>query len=78
MEVVFDDLRRLPPKIVGEADLGGRLPYLGPMGLCVFTHSIRGEWNVPGKYGPHGELFFLPDSRGAGDGAGDLQPLLPC
>ena len=26
------------------------------MCVCVFTHSIR-EWNVPGKYGPHGEFF---------------------
>ena len=22
-------------------------------------------WNVPGKHGPHGELFFHPDQEGA-------------
>ena len=25
--------------------------------LCLRTASV--EWNVPGKYGPHGELFFF-------------------
>ena len=25
--------------------------------LCLRTPSV--EWNVPGKYGPHGELFFF-------------------
>ena len=44
-------------------------PYLDPMdSVCLRTAST--VWNVPGKYGPHGELFFLPDSEGAGDGAG--------
>ena len=56
MEGAISDVRRwLPSKFVGEADLGG--PF-GPA-CCVFTHSIV-EWNVPGKYGPHGELFFFP------------------
>ena len=32
--------------------------------VCLRTASM--EWNVPGKYGPHRELF-LPDSEGAGD-----------
>ena len=36
--------------------------------VCLRTASM--EWNVPGKYGPHGErALFLPDSEGA-DGAG--------
>ena len=31
--------------------------YLDPMDtVCLRTASM--EWNVPGKYGPHGELFF--------------------
>ena len=34
--------RRLPPKFVGETDLGGRLAPLGSGGQCVLTHSIRG------------------------------------
>ena len=37
----------------------GVWPYLDPMdSVCLRTAST--EWNVPGKYGPHGELFFLP------------------
>ena len=32
--------------------------YLDPMdSVCLRTASV--EWNVPGKYGPHGELFFF-------------------
>ena len=32
--------------------------YLDPMdGVCLRTASV--EWNVPGKFGPHGELFFF-------------------
>ena len=47
----------------------GVWPYLDPWdSVCLRTASV--EWNVPGKYGPHGELFFLPDSEGAGDDAG--------
>ena len=26
-------------------------------GVCLRTASV--EWNVPGKYGPHGELFYF-------------------
>ena len=34
----------------------GVWPYLNPINsFCLRTASI--EWNVPGKYGPHGELF---------------------
>ena len=33
-------------------------PYSDPMdSVCLRTASM--EWNVPGKYGPHGELFFF-------------------
>ena len=33
-------------------------PHLDPMdSVCLRTASM--EWNVPGKYGPHGELFFF-------------------
>ena len=49
----------------------GVWPNLDPMdSVCLRTASV--EWNVPGKYGPHGELFFfliqtepasLPDSE---------------
>ena len=48
----------LPSTFVGEADLEGVWPYLDPMdSVCLRTASM--EWNVPGKYGPHGELFFF-------------------
>ena len=57
--VVSSGLRRLPPTSVGEADLGGSLALLGSPwdGVCLRIASV--EWNVPGKYGPHGELFFF-------------------
>ena len=33
-------------------------PIWDPMvSVCLRTASI--EWNVPGEYGPHGELFFF-------------------
>ena len=36
----------------------GIWPHLGPMdGVCLRTASVG--WNVPGKYGPHGGLFFF-------------------
>ena len=36
----------------------GVWPNLDPMDtVCLRTASM--EWNVPGKYGPHGELFFF-------------------
>ena len=62
----------------------GVWPYLDPMdSVCSRTAST--EWNVPGKHGPHGELFlflafFVPDSGGVGSEAGqwDLQPFLQC
>ena len=50
--------RWLPPKFVGKANLEGVWPCLDPMdSVCLRTASM--EWNVPGKYGPHGELFFF-------------------
>ena len=46
------------PKFLGKADLGGRLAHLFPMdSVCLHTASM--VWNVPGKYGPHGELLSL-------------------
>ena len=66
--VVSNGLRRLPPTSVGKADLGGRLAFLVPMdSVCLRTASM--EWNVPGKYGPHGELFFFLNQKER-DGAG--------
>ena len=36
----------------------GVWPSLVPMdSVCLRTASV--EWNVAGKYGPHGELFFF-------------------
>ena len=36
----------------------GVRPYLDPMdSVCLRTASV--EWNVPGEYGPHGDLFFF-------------------
>ena len=46
-------------KVCGEKPIWeGVWPYLDPMdSVCLRTVSV--EWNVPGKYGPHGELFFF-------------------
>ena len=59
--VVSNGLRKLPPTSVGKADLGGRegvWHHLDPWdSACLRTASV--ELNVPGKYGPHGELFFF-------------------
>ena len=47
-------LQNLWEKLIWE----GVWPYLDPMDcVCLRTQSM--EWNVPGKYGPHGELFFF-------------------
>ena len=36
----------------------GVWPHLDPIdSVCLCTASL--EWNVPGKYGPRGELFFF-------------------
>ena len=38
----------------------GVWPYSEPMDsvyVCFRTASV--EWSAPGKYGPHGELFFF-------------------
>ena len=48
----------LPPKFVGKADLGGRLPHRVQWIVCVYAQHPW-EWNVSGKYWPHGELFFF-------------------
>ena len=46
-------------KVCGEKTVWeGVWPYLDPMdSVCLCTASM--EWNVPGKYGPHGEPFFF-------------------
>ena len=36
----------------------GVWPYLNPMD-SVCSRAASMEWNVPGKYGPHGQLFFF-------------------
>ena len=36
----------------------GVWPYLDPMD-CVCLRTASMEWNMPEKYGPHGELFFF-------------------
>ena len=47
-------LQRLWEKPIWE----GVWPYSDPCdSACLRTASV--EWNVPGKYGPHGELFFF-------------------
>ena len=40
---------------MGEAELGGHGPSWIRWIVCLRTASV--EWNVPGKYGPHVELF---------------------
>ena len=36
----------------------GFWPFLDPIdSVCLRTASV--EWNVPGNYGPHGDLFFF-------------------
>ena len=58
--ILSNGLRRLPPTSVGEADLGGRLGPTWTRGIvCVCLRTASVEWNVSGKYGPHGELFFF-------------------
>ena len=38
----------------------GVWPYLNPLNsVCVCSSTASMEWNVPRKYGPHGELFFF-------------------
>ena len=41
-------------------------PYLDPWD-SVRLRAASSHWNVPGKYGPHGELFLL-HKEGAGGG----------
>ena len=45
-------------KYVGRAVLGRRLALLGPWD-SVRLRTASTCWSVPGKYGPHGELFFF-------------------
>ena len=55
--------RGLPPMVVGEPIWEGVWPNLDPMEcvcVCVLRTACM-EWNVPGRYGPHGgeHCFFL-------------------
>ena len=43
-------------KDVGRAPLGRRLALLGPMRQCTPAST---NWNVPVKYGPHGEHYSI-------------------
>ena len=46
------------PSLWKEPIWEGVWPYVDPMdSVCFRTASM--EWNVPVKYGPHGELFFF-------------------
>ena len=45
----------------------GVWPYLHPWD-SVHLRTASVYWNVPGKYGPLGELLFLPYQEGAGGG----------
>ena len=37
----------------------GVWPHFDPMD-SVYSRTASMEWHVPGKYGPHGELFLFP------------------
>ena len=51
--------RWFPLKFVGKADFGRAFGHqLDPMD-SVGLRTASMEWNVPGKYGPPGELFFF-------------------
>ena len=45
-------------KHVGKTHLVRCLALLGPVGQRVLRTAST-HWNVPGKYGPHGQLFFF-------------------
>ena len=47
--------------------------------VCVLRTASM-EWNVPGDYGSHGELFFflIQKELATVPVSGDLQPLLQC
>ena len=38
---------------------GGVWPHLDPTDSVCCLRTASMEWNVPGKCGPHGELFFF-------------------
>ena len=60
MELAFNGLRprglRHGAKDVVQTIVGKCLALLGSLGQCAFEASTL--WDVPKKYGPHGELFF--------------------
>ena len=69
----YNSFRQSGPDLVGRASPGGALNQLGAVkmgslegvlphadptdSVCLRTASM--EWNVLGKHGPHGELFFF-------------------
>ena len=67
----FNDVRprgfRYGARVVGQTFVGEGFALFGPAGECASTHSFR-ALDHPRKYGPHGELFFLPHKEGAGGG----------
>ena len=76
-EAIFDGGCWLPPKFVGNADLGVCLAPLGSDGWCAFAHGIHGV-ECASEVWAAWRALFLPDSKGAGDdaGLGYLQSLL--
>ena len=62
MEVVFNVLwlrgLRHGSRDVEEAVVGKCLALFGSVGQRALRTAST-HWNVPGKYGPHGELFFF-------------------
>ena len=59
----------LPSEFVEEADLGGRVALLGSDGWCVFVHSVHGV-ECAREIRAAWRALLLPDSEGAGVGAG--------
>ena len=55
----------LPPKVVGKADLGGRLALFGSDGQCVCLRTAFVEWKMP-----DGELYFFLIKKEPADDAG--------
>ena len=64
----------LPPKFVGEADLGGRLALFGSDGYGVLAHSVHGM-ACAREVRAVWRALFLPDSEGADDGSPNSEHL---
>ena len=48
----------LAPKVWQRSFWKGVWPFMDAW-HCVRSRTALSHWNVPGKYGPHGELFFF-------------------